>query len=370
MENMNKETGLVLGLSNITQDSMLDTVKRIGKYKFIYDYRASSWLDALLPQNIMFGESLANNSPVVKESGLNANMIAPREIFSGQSFPQPVKVNSEPQVGVFSKGNIVNVIRIEENNAIIQNPNYVDPDLNAPKVGFFSNFGEKFRKEFSIPFEFLSKVNDSNEVTILTGINYGANMKPNSIAITKPISSSDTTPVGEARNPNNGAKPYLVIEEFKLKNYYNHWRTGLTHFTEIPIIKGSVVFLPTFPMQDQYDLALQQGKLQELPIVSVVSLVDKQTGKCKTDGALIQNMLADPCRTIKKGEELRGYIANGVFTNTNQDVIKPQLSFGEYKLVQTNSGTIVPIELNNKNLLMIAGAFLVGYVLLSNGKSE
>lgn len=368
MENMNKATGLVLGLSNITQDSMLDTVKRIGKYQFIYDYNAF---------NPIFNKPL--NTGIKKEGGSNANEIYNFN-FDGDGtgnlssirwealFPQPVKVNSEPQVGVFSKGNIVNVIRIEGNNAIVQNPNFVEPDTNAPKTGWFVKFINQ--KEFSIPFEFLSKVNDSNEVTILTGINYGANMKPNSIAITKPISSSDTTPVGVAENPNNGAKPYLVIEEFKLKQYYKHFRTGETHSTEIPIIKGSVVFLPTFPMQDQYDLALQQGKLQELPIVSVVSLVDKQTGKCKTDGALIQNMLADPCRTIKKGEELRGYIANGVFTHTNQGVIKPQLSFGEYKLVQTNSGTIVPLKDNNKNLLMIAGAFLVGYVLLSNGKSE
>jgi len=168
-------------------------------------------------------------------------------------------------------------------------------------------------------------------------------------------------------------KPYLVVQDFII---YSRWenRMGQSGVQELPITKGSVVFLPTSSMQDQYDLALQQGKLKELPIVSVVSLVDKQMGKCKTDGALIQNMLYDPCRTVKKGEELRGYIANGVFTNTNQDVIKPQLSFGEYKLVQTNSGSgnntnngvVLPVEDNNKNLLMILGAFLVGYLLFNN----
>jgi hypothetical protein len=364
----------IKGIS-IIEENPIGVLEKLGKYEFIYDYRVPNFWDT--PMSLE--KSLVPQSNLVKEGGSNAKMIAPNTIWSGQSFPQPVKVNSEPQVGTFSKGNIVNVLRFDGNNAIIQNPNFVEPDPNAPKT-FWSGLnlvGDLTKqKEFSIPKDYLRKADDTLAVTLSTGILYGANMKPQPVYDMPPVKTLPilTTPVGEAQNPNNGAKPYLVIEEFKLKNYYNHWRTGETHFTEIPIIKGSVVFLPTFPMQDQYDLALQQGKLQELPIVSVVSLVDKQTGKCKTDGALIQNMLYDPCRTVKKGEELRGYIANGVFTNTNQDVIKPQLSFGEYKLVQTNSGSgnntnngvVLPVEDNNKNLLMILGAFLVGYLLFNN----
>jgi hypothetical protein len=358
-----KDTG------SIILENPLGVLEKLGKYELIYDYKVPSFLDSIYTaSSSSIGFALPST---IKEVASNANMIAPNTIWSGQSFPQPVKVNSEPQVGTFSKGNIVNVLRFDGYYAIIQNPNYVEPDPNKPK-GFFGALDLKNQKEFSIPKDYLRKVDDTLAVTVSTGIQYGANMKPQPVYDMPPVKTFPilTTPVEVATNPNNGAKPYLVIEEFKLKNYYTHWRTGEKHFTEIPIIKGSVVFLPTFPMQDQYDLALQQGKLQELPIVSVVSLVDKQTGKCKTDGALIQNTLYDPCRTVKKGEELRGYIANGVFTN-NQNVIKPQLSFGEYKLVQTNSGSgnnknngvVLPVEDNNKNLLMIVGAFLVGYVL-------
>jgi hypothetical protein len=38
--------------------------------------------------------------------------------------------------------------------------------------------------------------------------------------------------------------------------------------------------------------------------------------------------------------------------------------------VSTNSSTFIPENIDNKNLLMIAGAFLVGYVLFNKGKSE
>ena len=364
----------IKGIS-IVEENPIGVLEKLGKYEFIYDYREPSAYENLYLPSLNTGIKKEVALPTKEFYNFDGDGTGGlKNIKSEALFPQPVKVNSEPQVGTFSKGNIVNVLRFDGMWAFIQNPNFVEPDPNAPKaVGFFWGLGDlKSKKEFRIPKDYLRKVDDNLAVTVSTGILYGANMKPQPVIPIPPYKPlPNLNPIEVKPTPYVQPKPYLVIEEFKLKNYYNDWRNGETRFTELPIIKGSVVFLPTFPMQDQYDLALQQGKLQELPIVSVVSLVDKQTGKCKTDGALIQNMLYDPCRTVKKGEELRGYIANGVFTNTNQDVIKPQLSFGEYKLVQTNSsspnntnsGVVVPAKDNNKNILMIVGAFLLGYAL-------
>ena len=359
---------------SIINENPLGVLEKLGKYEFIYDYQVPnfSWQNLLKPT-----QSIGFTLPsTIKEVASNANMIAPNTIWSGQSFPQPVKVNSEPQVGTFSKGNIVNVLRFDGNNAIIQNPNYIQPDPNAPKVGFFSGLDLKNQKEFIIPKSYLRKVDDNLSVTVSTGILYGANMEQPVYNIPPYKPTPPFNPIEVKPTPYVEPKPYLVIEEFKLKNYYNDWRTGEPLFHELPIIKGSVVFFPIQApkdQKDQYDLAFQQGKFKELPIVSVVSLVDKQMGKCNPSLSQMQQEDYNPCRTVKKGEVLRGYIANGVFTNTNQDVIKPQLSMGEYELIQTNSGSgnnknngvVLPAEDNNKNLLMIVGAFLVGYLLFN-----
>jgi hypothetical protein len=87
-------------------------------------------------------------------------------------------------------------------------------------------------------------------------------------------------------------KPYLVVQEFNIKNYYNSRITGETIFQELPITKGGVIFFPTDAQQDQYDLALKEGKLKPLDIVTVESLVDKQSGFC---GQLTQS--ANGCKT-------------------------------------------------------------------------
>jgi hypothetical protein len=109
----------------------LDVVEKLGKYQFIYDYKVPSLLDSI------YNVSLLKNN-----ERRDTTMVAPSGIWSGgfQSYPQPIKINSEPQVGSFSKGNIVNVLRFDtNNNAIIENPNYVQPDPNAPK-SFWSGF--------------------------------------------------------------------------------------------------------------------------------------------------------------------------------------------------------------------------------------
>ena len=174
-------------------------------------------------------------------------------------------------------------------------------------------------------------------------------------------------------------KPYLVIEEFKLKNYYNDWRTGEPRFTELPITKGGVIVFPTGAQQDQYDLALKEGKLQPLDIVTVESLVDKQDGYCQKEtynyGDLRPTVMRPPCRTVKKGEILKGYVVSGNFTHFEPfgfQEAKPVLSFNEFKVFNSNdkSKTIEDaIETKrrneNKTKIIIIGAFILGY-LLSN----
>jgi hypothetical protein len=102
-------------------------------------------------------------------------------------------------------------------------------------------------------------------------------------------------------------------------------------------------------------------------IVTVVSLVDKKTGKCNETG-LIQTMEYNPCRvSAVKGETYKGYISGGSFHTTDGKTFIP---INEYKIIEENSGVVVPAKNDNKNLLMIVGAFLVGYVVFSKGKSE
>jgi hypothetical protein len=96
-------------------------------------------------------------------------------------------------------------------------------------------------------------------------------------------------------------------------------------------------------------------------------LVDKKRGKCNTDGALIQNMQYDPCRVSAiKGQIYNGYIVGNNFFDGKD----ASLSVNEYQIIPQNSGTVVPAKNNNKNLLMIAGAFLAGYIIFGNSKSS
>jgi hypothetical protein len=84
----------------------------------------------------------------------------------------------------------------------------------------------------------------------------------------------------------------------------------------------------------------------------------------------------NPCRVSAiMGETYKGYISGGSFYTTDGKTFIP---INEYKIIEenngsgipTNSSTFIPENIDNKNLLMIAGAFLVGYVLFNKGKSE
>lgn len=377
-----KDTG------SIILENPLGVLEKLGKYEFIYDYQVTnfSWQNLLQPSKSI-GFTLPST---LKEVASNPNMIAPNTIWSGQSFQQPVRVNSEPQVGTFSKGNIVNVLRFDGNNAIIQNPNYVEPNANAPK-GFFGSLDLKNQKEFTIPKDYLRKVDDTLAVTVSTGILYGANTKPQPVITVKPI--YDTTLEQNAT--------FVLTKDF---NYISGYAPRVCPPNELckggmveqySILKsGTKVSGRLFSKYIQgfsggiggaYRPDTQQNVLKvegygsqgfiEIPIdyltrfiVTVVSLVDKKTGKCNETG-LIQTMEYNPCRvSAVKGETYKGYIADGSFYTTDGKTFIP---INEYKIVEENSGSgnnknngvVVPAKDNNKNILMIVGAFLLGYVL-------
>jgi hypothetical protein len=153
------------GISTIIENP-IGVLEKLGKYEFIYDYNAN--FASMLPIRGCFGNTSSNSS--IARCG---SIPAPT-----QNFPQTIKVDSEPQVGVFSKGNIVKVLRFDGNNAIIQNVNYKAPDPTIAKTTWYGLFDSVVsKKELSIPKDYLRKVDDNLEPTLSTGINYGANMK-------------------------------------------------------------------------------------------------------------------------------------------------------------------------------------------------
>jgi hypothetical protein len=281
----------------------------------------------------MFGGSLINPSPMVKEGGSNANEIYN---FDGDgtgliNFKPYVAytVNPNPQVGVFSKGNIVNVIRFEGNNAIIENPNFVEPDLNAPKVGFFGNLGEKFKKEFSIPKDYLQKVDDSTSITIQTGINYGANPKPQS-----PVKPIPFNPITQTILEENAS--FVLSRDFQ---YVSHYGSSYC----------SPDGLCTADMSPKFS-TLKAG-------TKVTGRLFRETNN--TLYKLQAGAIAPP--PYNDYLAVKGYGDKGSI-NIPLDYLT--------KEVPINSGVVVPAKNDNKNLLMIVGAFLVGYVVFSKGKSE
>ena len=384
------KTPIKQGISIIKQNP-IDFVEKLGKYELIYDYKVRSFWDTynLLPSlNSGVKRELTYNFDGDGTGGLNLSAL----------FPQPVKVNSEPQVGTFSKGNIVNVIRFEGNNAIIQNPNYVEPDPNAPKsVGFFGNIGDiKKQQEFTILKEYLRKVDDNLPITVSTGILYGGNMKPQDVYDMPPVKPIDTTLeqnatfvltkdfdyVSGSQMINNGVKSGSIPVFTTLKagtkvsgrlfsKYIQGFRGGYAGANR-PDTQQNVLEVKGYGSQGSIEIPIDY--LTRF-LVTVVSLVDKKIGKCNETG-LIQTMEYNPCRvSAVKGETYKGYIAGGSFYTTDGKTFIP---INEYRIieenngsgVQTNSGTVVPAKYDNKDLLMIAGAFLLGYALFSKDDSS
>jgi hypothetical protein len=320
---------------SIINENPLGFLEKTGNYEFIYDYQVPnfSWQN-LLKQS----ESIAFSLPsMYKEGGSNANMIAP-SIMSQQSVALPVKVNSDPQVGTFSKGNIVNVLRFDGNNAIIQNPNYVEPDTNAPKSFWAGLIGDlKNQKEFSIPKDYLRKADDTLAVTLSTGILYGANMKPqplyyNDFPYVKPIL---TTPVNQTILEENAS--FVLTRDFQYVSGY-----------------GSSI----------YDEKSGLGSADMSPKYSTIKAGTKLTGRLFRE---INNTLYKLQVGAITPPNYNDYLA--VKGYGSQGSINIPIEYLT-KEVPTQSGVVVPQENKNRNLFLIVGAFIVGYALFSNDKQS
>ena len=260
---------------SVIQINPVDVVEKFGKYQFVYDYSA-------IPLWLAKGFGLGNFETA------------------------PQTVNSKAQVGVFSKGNIVNVVRFQGNNAIIENVNYKEPDSNVVKSVWGELLGGVINKrELEIPKEYLKKVDDALEPTILTGINYGANLWSQPVLNT-PVMNTTTDDVLEEN------ASYILVEDFKyLKSNFCPPNTRCAPQVELTMLSGSKVL-----------------------------------------GTLVVN-------------DAGTFLA----VQTPEGLIKIPLEYLT-KEVEVNNGEVAPVEIDNKNLLLIVGAFLLGFALFSNNKTQ
>lgn len=321
-----------IGVS-IINENPIGILEKLGKYEFIYDYKIPSvWeniMYSIKPNIIALGQSLVTQPAMLKEGGSNANMIAPSGFWSGESFPQPVKINTEAQVGFFSKGNIVNVVRFDGDNAIIENVNYKAPDPTVVKTVFGEFLGGFLnKKEFSVAKDYLRKVDNTLDATLLTGINYGANMKPQPVFISTPIK-----PIPNKLLESNAT--YYLKKDFQY--------TSGSHQENCQNLEGKIRCQTVFDTK-----ILKAGDKVFGDLIETCGVTDK----------------------VSMGINCSQFLS--VNTNSQFGDLGHTLVPFEYltKEVPTNSNAVVPAKNDNKNLLMIAGAFFIGYALFSNGKSS
>ena len=348
---------------SIINENPIGILEKLGKYEFIYDYKVPNF----------FYNSQLNLNIFKKEGGSNANMIAPTkaELYQSPSgywsgtnmiaptkaelyqpspsgiafgeFTQSVEVNSEPQVGVFSKGNIVNVLRFDGNNAIIQNPNFVEPDPNAPKISFWVYLGDVTKqKEFSIPKDYLRKVDDTLAVTVSTGILYGANPKPQPVYNQSPLKTIPFNPINQTILEENANFALTKDFTYQTNEYVNTCPQGVQCITggyyKQGILKaGTKVIGRLFREIDNTAYKVQMGAIMP--------------------------------PNFKDYLAVKGYGYQGSI-NIPIEYLTKELPTNSGSGNNTNSGIVLPAEDNNKNLLMIVGAFLVGYVLFNKGKGK
>lgn len=342
---------LDMGLSIINMNP-IDVVEKLGKYEFIYDYNAvpmpimnmSNYSTVLenqqvsnqvaIPQPVTISNSSAW-SDIVKQEMARSNINFGNTLNS-YNYTQPVSVNANPQVGVFSKGDIVNVIRFEGSNAIIENPNYVALETTNVKPSWFSLLTQNVmnKSELMIPKEYLMKVKDNFPVTTQTGINFGANLKPQPVYNIPPVKTIPFNPITQTILEENAS--FVLAKDFQYISGY-----------------GSSSCSPdgvcTADMVAKYS-TLKSGT--------------KVTGRLfreMDNTAYKMQMGAIMPSNYKDSLAVKGYGSQGSINIPIEYLTKD---------VSTNSGTVVPVANNNNNLFLIAGAFILGYALFSNDKSE
>lgn len=296
-----------LGVSQIIEFP-LDVVQRLGKYQFIYDYSA---------------DTSTSSDPII----YNIN-----------------RVN-------FSKGDVVEVVRFQLGSAMINNPNYKEYapiDNTAPKTGFFSglNFADLLggnKKELEIPKEYLQKVDDSTAVTLPTGVNYGANPKPQPISIIKPIPQPSSDVILEEN------ATFVLNKDFQYISGY-----GSSYCSPDGIC--------SMDMSPKYSVLKAGTKVTGRLFKSITNEKVLKTIADVRDSMIRPTVIEQNFLAVK-GYGHTGSI-NIPIEYLTRDVATTTTT------TNNNNGNVVPVTNDNKNLLMIVGAFLVGYVLFSKEKAS
>jgi hypothetical protein len=304
---------------------ILDVVEKLGKYQFIYDYE--------------FGGMQIYCIKAPCEGGIPSTK--------------------------YSKGNVVNVIRFQGNIAVIENPNYVEPDPNAPKIASFwaSLYSNKNEKEFNIPKEYLSKVDDSTPVTVNAGVNFGSNPKPQPVYNMPPVKFPNFQNIP---NPNSDLPfiPKLIPEldnevvleqsaDFVLNQDYKYRENSYCP--------------PNARCMQPPEVTINAGT----KVTGRLIRRNNNTAYIAKAGFIAPNSYNDFLEVKGEGKSTSlinipvGYLTREAQNNTTKyygSVVQNNTS--------DNSGTVVPVQNNNNNLLMIAGAFLAGYIIFGNSKSS
>jgi len=339
-------------ISNIDLNP-IDVVEKLGKYQFIYDYQvpATIFYDLANSSVHLTNEQVSNQvaipQPVTTSSASGFNWadiiksIGQQNMLVGSTLPynipQPVSVNANPQVGFFSKGNVVEVVSFNGSNAVIKNPNYVPVQTTTNSGGYnwTGLFGSPVKmKEFNIPKEYLSKVDDSFVLTVDTGINYGANLKPQPVYNTPPVKTIPFNPVNQTILEENAS--FLLIKDFpyQTNEYVNTCPQGAYCITggyyKQGILKaGTKLTGQLFREIDNNAYKVQAGAITPPPYKDYLAV--------------------------------KGYGSQGSINIPIEYLTKD---------IPTNSGIVVPVANDNNNLLLIAGAVILGYALFSNDESE
>ena len=357
LENEIGNIGMVRPIKGISmvQENPIGVLEKLGKYEFIYDYQVPNpFFNNLYAPSLYKGSSSKFTNEVYNFDGDGTGGL--KNIKWEALFPQTVRVNSEPQVGTFSKGNIVNVLRFDGNNAIIQNPNFLEPAPDAPvktKWDWTKLIGDlvdlKNQKEFTVPKDYLRKVDDNLAVTVSTGILYGANMKPQPVYDIPPYKP---TPPFEQIGIGSEPSSDVILEENATFSLIKPFTYIASYTKGRPLYElggaGSLQYLQT-PNYETIPAGTKvTGRLfKYIANKKVVSAISGVSNSIIKPTVIEQDLLA------VKGYGSTGsinipieYLTRDVVTNTNN-----------------NKGNVVPVKDNNKNILMIVGAFLLGYVL-------
>jgi hypothetical protein len=252
------------------------------------------------------------------------------------------------------------VVRFQLGSAMINNPNYKEyapikynaNDSNAPKTGLFLglNFGEFLkglnegnRKELEIPKEYLQKVDDSNLVTIPTGVNFGANPKEQPISI-KPIPQVSSE---------------VILEEnatFVLNSDFQY----ITGYGSVGGWGGYGSFNPDGTI----------SKPIEMTKYSILKAGTKVTGRLfKTITTPKKNILS-PASIMPNAIEKDFLAVKGYGSTGSINIPIEYLTRDVATNTNNNNGNVVPVANDNKNLLIIAGILVAGYLLFGSKESN